>query len=200
VPDRRTRKLIRTALDYVNHGWPVCRIAVPRNGHCPCPLRTCIDPHLMLKQPLVISTTEQAQTAGSQGVWSIALVTKPFDVFEVPAAIGAPLHNLLKTTCPTAFLPATKRWQFFVAPDSIALEVAQSVGGDLVSGASRWVPAPGTWTEATSTTRWLVPPYMTHWTPYVRRDPIDIVIGAGPAIYSSSSSGLANQSYTSPAL
>jgi hypothetical protein len=177
VRDRHTRRLIRSATDYVDHGWPITRLAVPCAGACPCPLRSCVDPHLMLKQPLVIRSADEARSCFVHGAWSIALVTHPFEVFEVPAWVGAPLHQLLKTACPTAFLPATRRWQFFLEPGSVSMSTAWSIGGEVVGGSSGWLPAPGTWTESTGWSRWMVPPYMAHWTPYIRRDPIDLVIG-----------------------
>jgi hypothetical protein len=127
----------------------------------------------MLRPPLVLTNTEDVESAWAKYPWDIALVADHFEVFEAPAHIGAPLHKLLGQNCPTAFLPATRRWQFFLAAGSLSAARANSAGGDLYTS---WVPAPGTRTEATGTIRWLVPPYMTHWKPYVRRDAIDLVL------------------------
>lgn len=169
----RRRKLLENALDYVQHGWAVTRLAVPYGGVCACPLRACVDPHLMLRPPLILSTAKDVETAWSKHPWDIALVANQFEVFEAPAPIGAPLHKLLGNNCPTAFLPATHRWQFFLAPGSLSADKVHPAGGELIT---TWVPAPGTKTEAAGTARWIVPPYMAHWKPHVRQDAIDLVL------------------------
>jgi hypothetical protein len=172
---RRSDKLRRLAIRYVENGWPVARLAIPRGGSCACGLLGCLEPHLTLKTPPLISTRAEAESAFADGRWAIALATHTFDVLEVPAQFGAPLHYQLKGVCPTAFVPATRTWQFFMAGGSVPAELAVAAGGRLVKGPAGWVPAPGTNAEATGTIRWLVHPYLTKWHAYRRRDAIDMV-------------------------
>jgi hypothetical protein len=157
----------------VKHDWRVSRLAVPYAGVCTCPLRSCVDPHLMLRPPIVLTNTKDVETAWAKHPWNIALIANHFEVFEVPPHIGAPLHRLLGDNCPTAFLPASHRWQFFLAAGSVSAAKASSAGGELFNS---WVPAPGTRTEAAGKIRWLVPPYAAHWKPHVRQDAIDLVL------------------------
>lgn len=129
----------------------------------------------MLKTPILITTRSEAENAFNDSRWAIAFPTRSFDVLEVPARFGAPLHHQLKTACPTALAPATRRWQFYVASGSVPAALAEAAGGQLVTGATGWVPAPGTNTEGTGTIRWLVHPYLTKWRAYQRHDAIDMV-------------------------
>jgi hypothetical protein len=130
----------------------------------------------MLQVPVVIDDVDAAERAWGDDGWGIALITKPFDVVELPPQFGAPLHHLLKATCPTAIAPTSRRWQFYLAPDSIPQSLVAAAGGHLHAGPSKWVPAPGTWTEKAGTLRWVVPPYLTRWEPYKRQDAIDAVL------------------------
>ena len=177
IADRRISRLRRTAIQYVEHGWPVARLAVPRGGQCPCGLLECVEPHLVLGSCPVITTPADAEQAFATGRWAIALQTLHFDVLDIPARFGAPLHYQLKASCPTALAPTNRRWQFFVAPRSVPRRPIEAAGGRIFSGASGWVPAPGTATDTSGRIRWLVPPYLTNWQPYQRRDPIDVVFG-----------------------
>lgn len=173
---RRNERLRRVATRYVDNGWPVARLAVPWAGACACGLSSCVEPHLTPMTPFVITTRPESEAAFADGRWAIALPTQNFDVLEIPAWFGAPLHQQLKTICPTAFAPATRTWQFFVARDSVPTDLADAAGGQLIAGPDRWVAAPGTKTEATGTIRWLVHPYLTRWEAYQRRDAIDSVL------------------------
>jgi hypothetical protein len=164
-------------MQYVEHGWPVTRLAVPRGGRCSCRLLGCPEPHLVLNSPGLITTRREAEQAFAEPRWDIALVTASFDVIEVPPQFGAPLHHLLKTSCPTALAPAYRRWQFYMAPGSVPRGLIEAAGGVVFSSSSGWVAAPGTTTETTGTIRWLVPPYLTNWRPHQRRDHIDTVFG-----------------------
>lgn len=173
----REAKVRAKALEYVDHGWPVARLAVPRHSLCPCRLRTCVDPHLV--DGTLIDTAADVASAWSDANgfgWEIALVTSRFDVIELPAAFGAPLHHQLKTTCPTSIAPRTRRWSFFLTPFSVPASQLDPVGGTLRSGPNAWIPAPGTYTEPTGRTRWLVPPYLTHWHPHTRTDPFNAIL------------------------
>jgi hypothetical protein len=172
---RRTNRLRRLATQYVDHGWPVTRVAVQRNGSCSCGLTECAEPHLTLARPALTAAGGTVERLFTHDGWAIALPTHHFDVVEVPAQFGAPLHHQLKTQCPTAIAPATRNWQFVVAQGSISAELVRAAEGRLFSGPDGWVLAPGTHTETTGRTRWLTPPYLTHWTPYQRRDAIDII-------------------------
>jgi hypothetical protein len=172
---RRGDRLRRLATRYVENGWPVARLAVPRDGGCACGLLGCLEPHLLLKPPATISTQPEVEAAFADGRWAIALTTRNFDVLEVPARFGAPLHHQLKAICPTAFAPATRTWQFFVAQCSVPAELAEAAEGQLIAGPGGWLPAPGTNTEATGAIRWLVHPYLTNWRAYQRRDAIDTI-------------------------
>lgn len=121
------------------------------------------------------STAAQAEAIWSEHPWDIALVTAHVDVIDVPARFGSPLHQLLKTSCPTAMAPVDRRWLFFLVPGSLDRSLLSSAGGLLHSGTGGWVPAPGTVTDSTGRIRWLVHPHLTAWRPYQRRDPIDTV-------------------------
>jgi hypothetical protein len=172
---RRGARLRRIANRYVENGWPIARLALPRGSICACGLPSCPEPHLLLKTPILMTTRSEVEAAFSDDRWEIALSTRSFDVLEVPAPFGAPLHHQLKTACPTALAPATRRWQFYVASGSVPAALAEAAGGQLISGPSAWVPAPGTKTEVSGTIRWLVHPYLTKWQAYHRHDPIDMV-------------------------
>jgi len=176
IVKHRADRLQRLAIQYVEHGWPIARVAVPRNGRCACGLLDCIEPHLSLAPSPVITTVAAAEAAFSSDRWAIGLLPQHFDVLELPARFGAPLHHQLKTQCPTALAPATRRWQFFVVPGSVPRTLIEAAGGELHSGSSDWIIAPGTYTEPTGRIRWLTPPYLTHWQPYHRRNPIGIVL------------------------
>jgi hypothetical protein len=173
--ERRSHRLRRLAVRYIENGWPIARLAVPRDGRCACGLMGCPAPHLLLKTPVLITTKAEVEAAFAEARWAIALATRHFDVVELPAQFGAPLHHQLRTTCPTALAPATRRWQFYVTPGSVPHGLVEAAGGKVVTGPSGWVAAPGTTTEASGTICWLVPPYLTHWRPYQRRDAIDMV-------------------------
>ncbi|TCO37628.1 hypothetical protein EV646_12315 [Kribbella antiqua] len=173
---RHANRLQRLAVQYVDHDWPIARLAVPRNGLCPCELRECIDPHLVHTQSPAISTTTMAENAFCSTRWAIAILARDFDVLELPAQLGAPLHHHLKTQCPTSIAPTTRRWQFFVTAGSVPRDQLAAAGGRLIDSPSGWVIAPGTYTEGTGRTRWLTPPYVTHWRPYQRHDAIDAVL------------------------
>lgn len=174
---RHARKLRERAIRYAEHGWPVAPLAVPRYGVCPCRRGDCVDPHPAGE---VVRSAGWADAVWSEDPWEIALVTDHLDVVEVPPQFGAPLHHLLKTTCPTAMAPAQRRWLFFLVPGSMSPDLVAGAGGVLHRGAGDWVPAPGTNTESTGRVRWLVHPYLTHWLPYQRRDPVDLVLSVTP--------------------
>jgi hypothetical protein len=171
---RRWReRLRRRAVRYVENGWTIAPLAVPRDGVCLCVRGDCVDPHLA--GPVVRSPT-QADAIWSEHAWDIALITDAYDVVDVPAQYGALLNQLLKATCPTAMAPLHRRWWFFVAPDSVPAAQIEAAGGTLHAGPADWLPAPGTSTTSTGRIRWLVHPHLTHWHPYHRHDPIDLVL------------------------
>jgi hypothetical protein len=172
---RHIRRLRRVAAQYVDHGWPVTRAAVQHNGRCSCGLHGCVDPHLTLVQPAFTSAGNAIERLFTHDRWAVALLTHHLDIVELPAQFGAPLHHQLKAQCPTAIAPATRRWQFFMKPGSIPANLVEAAGGRLITGETGWVVAPGTHTESAGQTRWLTPPYLTRWSPYQRRDAVDIV-------------------------
>ncbi|TCC52144.1 hypothetical protein E0H73_40115 [Kribbella pittospori] len=103
----------------------------------------------------------------ANGRWSIAWLTWQFDVLELPAHLGAPLHAHLNSRYPTALAPATRRWQFFVEPGSVTPDGVKAAGGQVIAGSSGWMIALGTYTEATGRVRWLTAaPYLTSWQPH----------------------------------
>ncbi|GAA0959747.1 hypothetical protein GCM10009554_73840 [Kribbella koreensis] len=169
------RKLHENAVRYAANGWPVAPLAVPRNGACPCGNgKTCPEPHLVGDEVVRDGSRAAAVWSENQPAWEIALVAEWVDVMELPAEYGAVLNHRVKSGCPTAMAPATRRWMFFVVRGSVPREQVERVGGVLRSGVRDWVAAPGTWTEETGRIRWLVHPYLTEWRPYQRRDPIDL--------------------------
>ncbi|MFC0627221.1 hypothetical protein [Kribbella deserti] len=170
--EARARQL---AVEYVEHGWPVARLAIPRHGVCPCRHGAdCLDPHLL--DGRVVEDPNEAAAAWSFKPWGIALVTARFDVIELPAAFGAPLHHRLKESCPTSIAPRTRRWSFFLTPFSVPASQLDPIGGRLRSGPKAWVTAPGTFTESHGRTRWLVPPYVTAWQAHQRTDAFDDIL------------------------
>ena len=172
---RRSDRLRRLATRYVENGWPVARLAVPRANTCTCGLPSCPEPHLLQDTPALLTTRSDVEVAFVDDRWAIALATRSFEVLEVPAQYGAPLHHQLKAACPTALAPATRTWQFYLARGSVPAGLADAAGGRLVTGPVGWVASPGTRTESTGTIRWLVHPYLTKWQAYHRHDAIDIV-------------------------
>jgi hypothetical protein len=105
--------------------------------------------------------------------WDIALIAARFEVMELPAEYGALLNHTLKARCPTAMLPAHRRWWFFLEPGSVDADRVTAADGVLHRD---WVPAPGTRLESTGRIRWLVHPYLTGWRPYRPYHPIDAVL------------------------
>jgi hypothetical protein len=175
VAGRRASRLRRLAIQYVEHGWPIARLATQQYGRCACGLLACVEPHLVLGPSPVITTATVADDAFASGRWAIGLLTQHFDVLELPASFGAHLHHQLRMQCPTSLAPATRQWQFVVTPRSVPHGLVEAAGGHVYGGSSDWIVAPGTYTETTGRIRWLTPPYMTGWRPYQRRDPIDVV-------------------------
>lgn len=162
---RRSHDVRRQAARFAANGWPVARLAVRRGGQCICPLRDCIESHLTLRPPVLVTRVRDAESLWRDYAWGIALVTHHYDVLRLPAAYGAHVHQVLGTACPTAICRATRAWQFFLAPGELQYAEAAAVGGDLVAGPSAWVPAPGTEGEEADAYRWLVPPHLTSWRP-----------------------------------
>lgn len=158
-------------MQYAAHGWPVAPLAVPHEGRCPCRRGDCLEPHLVRTTALT-DRGQVDQVWAGQG-WDIALVTSRFEVVDIPARFGAPLHHQLKTACPTAMAPLGRRWHFYLSTGSLDADLVTGVGGVLHSGSDDWVAAPGTRTETTGRIRWLVPPYQTNWQPHRRKDPFD---------------------------
>lgn len=158
---------------YVENGWSVAPLAVPRDGVCLCVRGDCVDPHLVGP---VVRSVRQAEAIWGEHPWEIALITDSYDVVDLPPKYGALLNQLLKATCPTAMAPLHRRWWFFVAPQSIPGTQIEAAGGILHTTPSDWLPAPGTSTDTTGRIRWLVHPHQTRWHPYHRRDPMDLVL------------------------
>jgi hypothetical protein len=130
----------------------------------------------MLRPPVVITSPRDADQHWGDLGWAIALVTHPFDVLRLPPIYGANLHQVLGPTCPTAIDRSTRRWQFFVTPGSISREQVIQLGGEVVSGPSEWIPAPGTEVEDVEAYRWLVPPQFVGWQPCRDAEAIEAVL------------------------
>lgn len=162
------------AVEYAAHEWPVARLAVPVDGHCPCGQGDHTSPHLVGDATV---DPDEAQDLWSRGTWSIALVTSRFDVIDLPADFGAPLNHKLLTGCPTATAPRGRRWHFVMETGSIEPEIVTAARGSLHTGPAGWVPGSPTWTEETGRVGWLVEPHMTRWRPYQRMDLVDLVFG-----------------------
>lgn len=107
-----------------------------------------------------------------------ALATIPFEAMEMPSHLGASLHQLLRTTCPTALAPCQRCWRLFVSPGSVSPGDVEAAEGSLLRGDHGWVPVPGNWTETTGRIGWLVHPAEAHWQPYRRSVPIAGVLSA----------------------
>lgn len=174
--NQRARRIRRDAIRFAANGWPISRLAVRHNGRCSCPLRSCIEPHLTLRPPVVITRPSDADRHWGDLGWAIALITQPFDVLRLPAAYGANLHQVLGPTCPTAIDRSTRRWQFFVMPGIVSCEEVVQRGGEIVSGPSGWIPAPGTEGEDVEAYRWLVPPQHVRWQPCGDVEAIEAVL------------------------
>jgi hypothetical protein len=168
-------KLRRRAVEYAAHGWPVVPLAVPRHGRCPCEKGTCATPHLAGPE---VTDPEQADETWAGTGWSVALTTSRFDVIDIPARFGGPLHQQLLMSCPTATAPHGRRWHFVMETGSVPAEVIATAGGTLHTGPDDWIAASPTWTEDTGRVGWVVPPQMARWQPWQRRDVIDLVFGS----------------------
>ena len=172
----RARGLRREAARFAANGWPVSRLAVRRGGRCTCPLRDCTDPHLTLRPPVLISRARDAERHWGDIGWAIALVTQTFDVLRLPAAHGAHLHQVLGSSCPTAIARSTRGWQFFITPGGIDPAEVAHAGGEVISGPSRWIPAPGTDCEDVDPYRWIVQPHLAKWQPCGDIEAIEAVL------------------------
>jgi Bifunctional DNA primase/polymerase, N-terminal len=168
-------------MEYAVHGWPVARLALPRDGHCPCG-GGCEEMHLLDDQP--IPTADEAERAWGDHGYPIALMTTPFDVLDLPGYHGAPLHHRLKTRCATATArpgrrydvilePGPVRWHFYLQPGTVDPEKAARADGILHSGRNHWVVAPPSRTPATGRVGWIVPPMQAKWRAYARTDIFD---------------------------
>lgn len=178
---RTARRLANAAAEYVAHGWPVARLAVPHDGGCQCG-DGCESMHLLDDQP--ITTPDQAEQAWGEHGYGIAFVTCRFDVLDLPGYHGAPLHHRLKTRCATATArpgrrydvilePGPVRWQFYLEPGVVDAAKADRAEGILHSGPDDWVVAPPSRTPTTGRVGWIVPPMQAKWRPYARTDMFD---------------------------
>jgi bifunctional DNA primase/polymerase-like protein len=176
-----TRRLATAAVTYAAHGWPIARLAIPRDGRCPCG-SGCEAMHLLDDQP--ITTASQAEQAWGEHGYGIAFITSRFDVLDMPGYHGAPLHHTLKTRCPTATArpgrrydvilePGPVRWHFYLQPGTVRTDRADRADGILHTGPDDWVVSPPSRTPATGRVEWIVPPMQVKWRPYARTDIFD---------------------------
>jgi hypothetical protein len=169
--DAHARRFRRRAMEYAAHGWPVAPLAVQRFGRCQCERGDCVEPHLLDGDTTVTGPAQAEETWAADG-WGIALVTSQFDVLDLPAQYGAPLHHQLNTRCPTATAPRHRHWHFVMTPGSVDADLVTTAGGVLHSGPDAWIPASPTRTAATGRIGWIVQPVQTGWRPYRRSDAI----------------------------
>jgi len=169
------RRLRERAIEYAVHRWPVAALAVPRSGRCQCERGDCAEPHL-LDGATIVDPADAEETWADHG-WGIALVTSRFDVVDLPAQYGAPLHQRLLTRCPTATAPNDRRWHFVMEPGSIEASLLTTASGVVHSGPDDWIPASPTRTVATGRIGWVVHPMHAQWQPYRRADAVDALFG-----------------------
>lgn len=173
------RRLATAAAEYAAHGWPVVRLAVPRDGRCLCGGGECETMHLLDDRP--ITTAYRAEQAWGEHGYAIALITSRFDVLDLPGYYGAPLHHTLKTRCPTATArpgrrydvilePGPVRWHFYLQRGVVDADRVARADGILHGGPDDWVVAPPSRTPATGRVGWIVPPMQAKWRLYARTD------------------------------
>lgn len=163
------RRAARIAAEYLAHDWPVARLAAPRDGRCQCG-GSCSQPHLLDEEP--IRTADEAKRRW--GDHEVALLTREFEVLDLPAYPGVALNSVLTNQCPTAiarpgrrfdtlFEPGPVRWHFYLPPGSADEENVNRFGGTLHHGSDDWIAAPPSRTPTTGRIRWNVHPVQTQW-------------------------------------
>jgi hypothetical protein len=149
----------RLAMQYVQRGWPIACLAIQHAGRCKCGLTDCIEPHLRIAQPPVITTPSDVEATFRTDGWAIAFLTQTFDIVVVTPQLGAHLYQLPRTHCPTALERTTRRWQFFVTSGPLLRSLVEA--STRPARQPVCVTTPGTFTEASGRIRWLTPPYLT---------------------------------------
>lgn len=170
---RSPKRVAGIAAEYLAHGWPITRLAAPRKGsRCQCG-GSCMEAHLVDGEP-VTSVDEADQDWGD---YEIAVITRGFEVLDLPAYPGVALNGALTNRCPTAVArpgrrfdsllePGPVRWHFYLSPASVDAEKVDRVGGVLHHGPDGWIAAPPSRTPATGRVRWNVHPMQTQWRTY----------------------------------
>jgi hypothetical protein len=164
--------LARLAAEYVAHGWPTVRLAVPHDGQCQCG-GDCTEPHLVDGEPF--RTADNAERGW--GDYEVAFLTSQFEVLDLPAYPGVALNAALTNRCPTTVArpgrrfdtilePGPVRWHFYLSPGVVDAEKATHVGGSLHHGPDGWIAAPPSRTPSTGRVRWKVHPMQTQWRTY----------------------------------
>jgi hypothetical protein len=170
----RSKRTLRHALEYVDHGWPIAALATPENGECPCG-RECEKPHLVSD---TVYTHDRAHTVWFKNhPWDIALMCDDFDAVGLPTAAGAPLYHSLGTKCPTMTVFKGKWWVFIVRPGAFDLKEVLKAGGTIRNGPEHWAPAAPSLLDGLGRLYWVAHPRETVWTPYARIDSVDIALG-----------------------
>lgn len=156
--------LRREAQRYAARGWRVVPGALLIDDRYVCgPLCQTVACHPALSswETSASSDSSDVDRWWAKAPFSVLLATgDPFDVIEVPAAIGGPAAEAGRVG-PVAVAP-TGRWMFLVTSgDTLRPELAARL--DVVMhGAGSWIPAPPTRTPA-GRVRWQVSPATIGW-------------------------------------
>lgn len=146
------------AAEYVGHGWPIAPINEVRE-----------DGTVDLAGPVMKRTQDARLLWSDHPYFGVALYcATDFAVLELPAFLGAPLHRLVGSACPTLQV-GTSRWRFVVSPhDDLHNHALLGVGGRLRCE-SVFVPIAPLHTSGLARVlrrgEWLVHPRDTLWSP-----------------------------------
>ena len=179
--NRPPKRLARIAAEYLAHGWPAVRLAVPRGGRCQCGGGSK-ESHLVDGDPF--RTADDAEQ--DWGDYEIAFSTSRFEVLDLPAYPGVVLNAALTSRCPTAVArpgrrfdtllePGPVRWHFYLSPGSVETEQGTCLGGTVHHGLDGWIAAPPSRTPSTGRVRWNVHPMQTQWRTHRPRSMFDML-------------------------
>lgn len=144
LADYRRRTVQQVAVQYATTGWPVVPVAINHDAATIAARHASADPG-------------RVAAWWNCRRWDIGLVTGiAFDVLQLPAHLGSPLHRTLHDSCPTAISP-TKTWMFVVTPDN-ALDPALADAGAILHHGPVLL-APPTRTPA-GRYSWIIPPHL----------------------------------------
>jgi len=167
--------LLRAALRYASHGWPVVpgTFAGATEGSHACRRVACLvrGAHPAVPDWPTACTVEPGRIAQwwARDRYLIVLPTGiAFDALEVPADLGAAVRQELVRahggpTAPIALAP-NGRWQVLVSPGARLRAELADRAGVMLHGLGSWVAGPPS-PLPTGAMRWLVPPQAVNWTP-----------------------------------